>query len=75
VDAFNDLDEEETEVSGAGDLVIGAELRGRGSPSQLGEPVRESADAGVGSRMSSHSGEYLDCKAIVSMEMCMECES
>ena len=74
VDAFDDLDEEETEVSGAGNLVIGAELRGRGSSSKLGEPVRESADAGVGSWMSSQSVEYLDCKVIVSMEMCMECE-
>ena len=75
VDAFDDLDEEETKVSGAGNLIIGAELGGRGSPSTLGEPVCESVDAGVGSQMSSQSGEYLDCKVIVSMEMCMECKS
>jgi len=49
VDAFDDLDEEETEVSGAENLVVGAGSRGRGSSPKLGEPVQDSVDAGVGS--------------------------
>ena len=60
MDTFDDFDEEETEVSGAVNLVVDAESRGVGSLSKPGVPVRESADA-VGSQMSSHSGEYLDC--------------
>ena len=45
---------------GTVNLVIDAEPRGVGSLSKPGVPVRESTDA-VGSWMSSHSGEYLDC--------------
>jgi hypothetical protein len=49
VDAFDDLEEEETEVSGAENLVVGAKSGRRGLWSKPGEPVRDSADAGLDS--------------------------
>jgi hypothetical protein len=39
VDAFDDLDEEETKVSGTENLVVGAESGDEGSLSKPGEPV------------------------------------